>query len=82
MESIRISPQPPDDLVELTRDLISATEAAELIGYSRQGIHNAIRQGYLDGIEIAGRPFLFRPQVLEYARFMKRLGPQKHTLRH
>ena len=48
------------------RDLISATEAAERLGISRQAINQAIRERRLGGIKIGRDLFVSVKEVNEY----------------
>jgi excisionase family DNA binding protein len=48
-------------------DLISQAEAAELRGVSRASINELIKRGRLRSVEIGGKPFLFRSEVLGFA---------------
>lgn len=46
------------------RDLITQTQAAQLRGVTRPAIHSLAMRGRLRLVEIAGKPFVFRSEVL------------------
>jgi excisionase family DNA binding protein len=64
-----------DALVEVARenalpplDLLTSTEAGELIGVSGQTIKNWVRQGHLQAYRIGGRFMIPKDEVADYVR--------------
>lgn len=47
-------------------DLISQVEAAELRGVSRASINELVKRGRLNAVEIGGKTFLRRSEVLSF----------------
>lgn len=47
-------------------DLISQKEAAELRGVSRSAINELVKRGRLQVVEIAGKKFLSRQEVIDF----------------
>jgi excisionase family DNA binding protein len=56
------------DVLEQSEGLISQTEAARIIGCSRQAITGFIRRGTLSSLRVGGRPLLRKSEVWEYAQ--------------
>ncbi len=47
-------------------DLISQAEAAELRGVSRASINELVKRGRLKYVEVGGKPYLYRAEVLSF----------------
>lgn len=47
-------------------ELISQAEAAELRGVSRASINELVKRGRLRSIEIGGKPYVYRSEVLMF----------------
>lgn len=47
-------------------ELVTVAQAAALRGITRQGIHHLITEGKLKTVEIAGKRFLNRSEVLQF----------------
>lgn len=53
------------ELIDPT-DLISQADAAKLRGVSRASINELVTRGRLNTIEIGGKPYLYRKEVLAF----------------
>jgi excisionase family DNA binding protein len=47
-------------------DLITPAEAARLRGVTRAAITDLVKRGRLSSIEVGGRPFLYRKEVMSF----------------
>ena len=59
-----------------TGDLLSATQAAHLLGVTRQHIYLLLRRGTLPKIEIGGFTLVPRAAVEAYAKTERKPGPK------
>jgi excisionase family DNA binding protein len=57
-------------------DLLSATQAAQLLGVTRQHIYLLIRHGTLPKIELGGFTLVPRAAVETYAKTERKPGPK------
>jgi hypothetical protein len=72
-------PVPPGSVQACLDNLISASEAARLTSYTRQGIHEAKK--HLWHTRIGTQLVFWRPQVEAYAQLMERMGAEKYGIR-
>jgi excisionase family DNA binding protein len=49
-------------------DLISQVDAAELRGVTRASINELVKRGRLRAVEIGGKTFLYRSEVVQFER--------------
>jgi hypothetical protein len=63
-----------DNMSTSTKDgLITMTEAAAVLGVTRQRVHALIKAGLLDTVKYYGKPLVWRVQVEARATAKKRL---------
>ena len=53
-------------------DLMTITEAAELVGCSRQNVHQWIKKGFLGAIEMGNQKLVNREAVLATSEIMEK----------
>jgi len=72
-------PNPPADVLRVLKDLISATEVANIAGYTRQGIHQTRKHVW--SAKIGNMVVFYRPQIMAYIKAMDDMGDEKFGMR-
>jgi excisionase family DNA binding protein len=60
-------------------DLITPAEAARLRGVTRSAITDLVKRGRLSSIEVGGRPFLYRKEVMNFKPEITGRPPNANT---